>query len=166
MPATTSPMRLSAGGSGAMATGSRAARGHQTATGSAPPQILAELRGSAAAEAIPQIEAAVAAYPFATQYRTWPGPNSNTFTAWVARAVPALRLDLPPTAVGKDYLGPSQFLAQAPSGSGYQVSLFGLAGVLAAEEEGLEVNLLGMTFGIDPFDLALKVPGLGRLAAG
>src|SRR3546814_1359568 len=63
------------------------------------PQILAELRGSAAAEAIPQIEAAVAAYPFATQYRTWPGPNSNTFTAWVARAVPALRLDLPPTAV-------------------------------------------------------------------
>src|SRR3546814_19339770 len=64
------------------------------------PQILAELRGSAAAEAIPQIEAAVAAYPFATQYRTWPGPNSNTFTAWVARAVPALRLDLPPPPVG------------------------------------------------------------------
>src|SRR3546814_12902964 len=41
------------------------------------PQILAELRGSAAAEAIPQIEAAVAAYPFATQYRTWPGPNRS-----------------------------------------------------------------------------------------
>src|SRR3546814_13711066 len=70
------------------------------------PQILAELRGSAAAEAIPQIEAAVAAYPFATQYRTWPGPNSNTFTAWVARAVPALRLDLPPPAAGKAYPGP------------------------------------------------------------
>lgn len=129
----------------------------------AAPRILAELRGAEAARAIPEIEAAVAAYPFATQYRTWPGPNSNTFTASVARAVPALRLDLPPTAVGKDYLGPTQFLAAAPSGTGYQVSLFGLAGVLAAEEEGLEVNLLGMTFGIDPFDLALKVPGLGRL---
>jgi hypothetical protein len=129
----------------------------------AAPRILAELRGAEAAQAIPQIEAAVAAYPFATQYRTWPGPNSNTFTASVARQVPALRLDLPPTAVGKDYLGPTQVLAAAPSGSGYQVSLLGLAGVLAAREEGLEVNLLGMTFGIDPLDLALKVPGLGRL---
>src|SRR3546814_13926104 len=75
-------------------------------------------------------------FPYTTLFRS--GPNSNTFTAWVARAVPALRLDLPPTAVGKDYLGPSQFLAQAPSGSGYQVSLFGLAGVLAAAEDGLE----------------------------
>jgi hypothetical protein len=129
----------------------------------AAPRILAELRGAEAAQAIPQIEAAVATYPFASQYRTWPGPNSNTFTASVARQVPALRLDLPPTAVGKDYLGPTQVLAAAPSGSGYQVSLLGLAGVLAAREEGLEVNLLGMTFGIDPLDLALKVPGLGRL---
>ena len=129
----------------------------------AAPRILTELRGAEAAQAIPQIEAAVAAYPFATQYRTWPGPNSNTFTATVARQVPALRLDLPPTAVGKDYLGPTQLVATAPSGSGYQVSLLGLAGVLAAREEGLEVNLLGMTFGIDPLDLALKVPGLGRL---
>jgi len=130
------------------------------------PQILAELRGAEAAAAIPQIEAAVAAYPFATQYRTWPGPNSNTFTATVARQVPALRLDLPPTAVGKDYLGPTRFLAAAPSGSGYQLSLFGVAGVLAAREEGLEVNLLGLTFGVDPLDLAVKVPGLGRLGPG
>ncbi|HEY9550111.1 MAG TPA: DUF3750 domain-containing protein [Kiloniellaceae bacterium] len=129
-----------------------------------PPQIYAELRGAEAAAAIPQIEAAVAAYPFATQYRTWPGPNSNTFTATVARQVPALRLDLPPTAVGKDYLGATGFLAAAPSGTGYQLSLFGLFGVLAAAEEGLEVNLLGMTFGVDPLDLALKLPGLGRLA--
>jgi hypothetical protein len=129
----------------------------------AAPRILTELRGAEAARAIPEIEAAVAAYPFATEYRTWPGPNSNTFTATVARAVPALRLDLPPTAVGKDYLGRTRFLAPAPSGSGYQVSLFGIAGLLAAQEEGLEINLLGMTFGVDPFDLALKVPGLGRL---
>src|SRR5690606_8082589 len=112
------------------------------------------------------IEAAVASYPFATQYRTWPGPNSNTFTAWVARAVPTMRLDLPPTAVGKDYLGPTRFVAAAPSGSGYQLSLFGIAGILAAQEEGLEFNLLGMTFGLDPLDLAVKLPGLGRLGPG
>lgn len=130
------------------------------------PQIYAELRGPEAAAAIPQIEAAVATYPFATQYRTWPGPNSNTFTATVARQVPALRLDLPPTAVGKDYLGPGDFVAEAPSGTGYQVSLLGVLGVLAAREEGLEVNILGMTFGADPLDLAVKLPGLGRLGPG
>ncbi len=131
----------------------------------AQPEIYAELRGAEAAAAIPEIEAAVAAYPYAREYRTWPGPNSNTFTASVARQVPALRLDLPPTAVGKDYLATDRFLAQAPSGTGYQISLLGALGLLAAREEGLEVNVLGMTFGVDPGGLALKVPGLGRLGA-
>ena len=130
------------------------------------PEVYAELRGAEAAAAIPEIEAAVAAYPFAERYRTWPGPNSNTFTATIARQVPALRLDLPPTAVGKDYLGETTFVATAPSGTGYQISLFGVAGLLAAKEEGLEINLLGMTFGIDPLDLAVKIPGLGRFGAG
>jgi len=131
----------------------------------AKPEIYAELRGPEAAAAIPEIEAAVAAYPYTTQYRTWPGPNSNTFTASIARQVPALRLDLPPTAVGKDYLAGDRFFAEAPSGTGYQVSLLGALGLLAAREEGLEINLRGMTVGVDPGDLAVKVPGLGRLGA-
>ncbi|MCH7551721.1 MAG: DUF3750 domain-containing protein, partial [Proteobacteria bacterium] len=46
----------------------------------------------------------------------------------------------------------------------YQVSLFGLVGVLAAVEEGLEINLLGLSFGIDPLDLALKLPMAGRIS--
>lgn len=129
----------------------------------AEPRILAELRGPEAAEAIPRIAAAVAAYPYATQYRTWPGPNSNTFTATVARAVPALSLDLPPTAIGKDYLGPGEIVAAAPSGTGYQASLYGVLGGMIAVEEGAEVNILGLTFGIDPKDLAFKLPGLGRI---
>ena len=130
------------------------------------PEIYAELRGEAATAAIPQIEAAVAGYPFAEAYKTWPGPNSNTFTATIARQVPALGLDLPPTAIGKDYLGTTSFVAPAPSGSGYQVSLFGLLGATLAKEEGLEVNILGLVFGVDPLDLAIKLPGLGRLAPG
>ena len=40
---------------------------------------------------------------------------------------------------------------------------FGVLGVLAATEEGLEVNLLGLNFGIDPLDFALKLPGFGRV---
>ncbi|ROR32398.1 DUF3750 domain-containing protein [Inmirania thermothiophila] len=128
----------------------------------AAPEVLAELRGEAAAAAIPAIEAAVAAYPWPDRYRLWPGPNSNTFTAWVARRVPALRLDLPPTAVGKDYLG-ARVLAPAVSGTGWQLSLGGLLGLTLAREEGVEINLLGLAFGLDPADLALRLPGIGRV---
>jgi hypothetical protein len=127
----------------------------------AEPQLLVEHRGAAAEVMIDRIEAAVARYPWGREYRLWPGPNSNTFVAYVAREVPELHLDLPPTAIGKDYLGPTTLLAKAPSGTGWQVSLAGLAGVTVAREEGLEINLLGLGFGVDVNDARLRLPGLG-----
>jgi hypothetical protein len=129
----------------------------------ATPQLLADIRGQGVDEVIARIDAAANDYPYADQYRVWPGPNSNTFTAHVARAIPELKLDLPPTAIGKDYLTGNSLIAQAPSGTGYQFSLFGLFGVLAGAEEGLEINVLGLTFGLDPADLALKLPAIGRI---
>ncbi len=126
------------------------------------PQRLADHRGPAAEAMIDRIEAAVERYPWRHQYRLWPGPNSNTFVAWVAREVPELRLDLPPTAIGKDYLGPTTVLAPAPSGTGWQLSLLGLAGATVARDEGLELNLLGLGFGIDFDDRALRLPGVGK----
>ncbi len=128
-----------------------------------PPEIYVDLRGDQVEATIDKIEAAIEAYPFKATYQTWPGPNSNTFTAFIARAVPELGLDLPPTAIGKDYLGPGTFVARSPSGTGYQVSLFGLLGVMIGIEEGIEFNLLGLAIGVDPLDLALRLPGLGRL---
>ncbi len=151
--------RVHYGGGSAVSIGHRPPDGRWF--GSAP-EILAELRGPEAEAAIPKIDAAARSYPYAGEYRIWPGPNSNTFAAWIGRAVPELRLDLPATALGKDYLG-NGLLARAPSGTGWQVSLYGVAGVLLAAEEGLEVNLLGLTVGIDPMGPALKLPGLGRL---
>lgn len=130
------------------------------------PEVLVERRGEGVDALIAKIEAAVADYPYPNSYRTWPGPNSNTFVAHVARAVPELRLDLPATAVGKDFLPEGALFASAPSGTGAQVSLFGLLGLLVAAEEGLELNLLGLTVGIDFNDLDLKLPGLGRLGFG
>ena len=127
----------------------------------AEPELLADLRGAPAAALIPRIEAAARSYPWAREYTVWPGPNSNTFVAWIARAVPELGVDLPPTAIGKDYLGPTTFFANAPSGTGWQVSLLGLAGVTVAHEEGLEINLLGLGFGVDVNDARLRLPGFG-----
>ncbi|MEX2239746.1 MAG: DUF3750 domain-containing protein [Burkholderiales bacterium] len=128
------------------------------------PELLADVRGAAAEPLIPRIERAAQAYPFGDEYRVWPGPNSNTFTAWVTRAVPELEADLPPTAIGKDYLR-GGLLARAPSGSGYQLSVAGLLGLTASSVEGLEVNLLGLTFGVDPWPPALKLPIAGRIGA-
>jgi hypothetical protein len=39
----------------------------------------------------------------------------------------------------------------------------GLFGILLAAREGLEVNLLGVSLGVDPVRPALKPPALGRL---
>jgi hypothetical protein len=127
------------------------------------PDLLVDVRGEGVDALIDRVEAAVRDYPYPSTYRTWPGPNSNTFTAFVGRAVPELRLDLPPTAVGKDFLPGGAPVGLAPSGTGVQLSLVGLAGVLVGWEEGLEVNLLGLTFGLDWNRPALKLPGLGRL---
>jgi len=127
------------------------------------PEIIAQARGTDVDDLIRRIDAAALTYPYAREYRVWPGPNSNTFIAHVLRAVPELSADLPPTAIGKDYLTDGHPFARTPSGSGVQFSLFGLFGVMAGVEEGIEVNILGFTFGVDPLDLALKLPAVGRL---
>jgi len=127
------------------------------------PQIVADRRGPEVEALIDRIEAAIAAYPYPDQYRSWPGPNSNSFIAHIARSVPELGLELPPTAIGKDYLGKGGLFAPTPSGTGYQLSLFGVFGLTLGREEGFELNLLGLTFGLDPMDLAIKLPGVGRI---
>ena len=127
------------------------------------PELLVDLRGEQATQAIPRIEAAVASYPFVREYGLWPGPNSNTFTAHVGREVPELAMDLPTTAIGKDFLTNGSIVESAPSGTGGQLSLYGLLGVTVAREEGLELNILALNFGIDLLRPAIKLPGIGRI---
>ena len=126
------------------------------------PELLGDIRGPGVEAIIERIEAAVKEYPYPDTYHLWPGPNSNTFVAFVLRRVPELRVDMPPTAIGKDYLG-WQSVNTTPSGTGGQVNLLGLAGVSVGLEEGLEVNLLGLNFGVDPKSLSIKLPIVGRL---
>ena len=129
----------------------------------AEPELYADIRGQRAAELIPAIQEAVEAYPYPTEYEAWPGPNSNTFVAWVIRQVPGFEVALPSHAIGKDYLG-DQVLAEVPGGTGYQLSLGGYFGILAGIREGLELNILGLTLGVNPLGLGIKLPGLGELA--
>jgi Protein of unknown function (DUF3750) len=129
----------------------------------APPRLIRELRGAEAAAVIARLPQAVAAYPYPSEYRVWPGPNSNTFVAHLGRAIPELKLAMPSTAIGKDYVSLRDSVGSSPSHTGIQFSLYGLVGVIAGWEEGLEVNVLGLVAGVDFRNPALKLPGIGRV---
>jgi len=130
------------------------------------PTIIFDRRGPGVDVLIDKIKAAVASYPYPHEYHAWPGPNSNTFTAYIARAVPELGLAMPANAVGKDFLPGFHVFAPAPSATGYQVSLFGLAGLLVARDEGIELNLLGLDIGVDFAKPGVKLPGVGWVGIG
>lgn len=130
------------------------------------PTIIFDRRGPGVDALIDKIKAAVASYPYPHAYHAWPGPNSNTFTAYIARAVPELGLALPANAVGKDFLPDFRVFAPAPSATGYQVSLFGLAGLLVARDEGVELNLFGLDIGVDFAKPGIKLPGVGWVGIG
>ncbi|PLX83149.1 MAG: DUF3750 domain-containing protein [Desulfuromonas sp.] len=70
----------------------------------AEPRLLKEYRGPGADRLIVAIDLAAQSYPWKTTYRVFPGPNSNTFTAWIARQVPDLNLELPFSAIGSGYV--------------------------------------------------------------
>lgn len=67
------------------------------------PRLLKEIRGGEAEKLIPAINQAAGSYPWPSTYKAFPGPNSNTFIAWIVKKVPELELDLPFTAIGSGY---------------------------------------------------------------
>ena len=67
------------------------------------PEVLLDIRGEEAERLIPKIDAAAKRYPWADEYHLIPGPNSNTFPAWIAKEVPELGLELPFKAFGSGY---------------------------------------------------------------
>ena len=127
------------------------------------PQLLVDHRGEGVDVMIGEVEAAIASYPYADTYRVYPGPNSNTFLAHIGREVPALKLDLPANAIGKDYRPITSPLGISSSGSGVQATLLGLLGVNVGLGEGVEVNLLGLNFGVDLNSPGLRLPFVGRI---
>jgi hypothetical protein len=127
------------------------------------PRLLRDVRGVVAEAIIAALPDLVASYPYTDRYNIWPGPNSNTFTAYLARHLPELRLSMPANAIGKDYITTGWTLTRSPYGTGIQFSVAGMLGFLVGPQEGLEINVLALTIGLDPLGLAINLPGIGRI---
>src|SRR5713101_8836549 len=100
-----------------------------------------------------------AEYPYRRRYLAWPGPNSNTYVAWVLRRA-GVAADLDPRGIGKDYLGLAG-VAISTTGTGVQAES-SLLGLKVGLRDGVEVHFLYFTFGLDAVRPAVKTP-FGRL---
>lgn len=67
------------------------------------PRLIKEVRGQEVDRLIKAVDRAARSYPWPDTYKAFPGPNSNTFIAWIGRQVPELELDLPFSAIGSGY---------------------------------------------------------------
>ncbi|HKI35838.1 MAG TPA: DUF3750 domain-containing protein [Gemmataceae bacterium] len=130
----------------------------QTGVGGGPPRIEREWRGEEA-RAILRALARSAEYPYRKNYLAWPGPNSNTYPAWVLREA-GVSADLDPRALGRDYHG-RVGAGRTTTATGVQAES-AVLGVKVGLEDGVELHFLCFTFGIDVCPPAIKTP-LGRV---
>lgn len=70
--------------------------------GGGPARVDAEWRGDEASRILAVLKDVNQTYPFSHHYVPWPGPNSNTFVAWVLRQA---RISFPLNwrALGQDF---------------------------------------------------------------
>ncbi len=94
-------------------------------------------------------------------YRAWPGPNSNSFVAWVVENTPNLHAELDHNAVGKDDTAPFR-IGRTSAGFGVEMDSSYL-GVGLGLRQGAELRVIGLTLGIGLWPPALKLPFLPRL---
>jgi hypothetical protein len=128
------------------------------------PEMIFAAKGKKAENMIPQIYAAVNSYPYQNFYRTYPGPNSNSFISHIMRLTSGFDVALPTNAIGKDWIHRGKFFGLTETRSGVQFSIFGMLGLTIGLREGIEINIIGLSFGIDFLRPALKLPIFGRVA--
>jgi hypothetical protein len=126
--------------------------------GGDPPRIEREWRGDEA-RALLSALARSPEYPYRDKYLAWPGPNSNTYPAWVLREA-GVSADLDPRGIGRDYhgrVGAGRTTTRTGVGAGCAT-----LGVTVGLEDGVELHFLCFTFGLDAWPPAIKTP-LGRV---
>ncbi len=129
------------------------------------PEIIHTARGGRAEKLILAFERAIFAYQYGERgdYVIWPGPNSNSFIAYLLDQVPESGWVLPANAVGRNWLGNGEWVRIDPNWRNIQVSLNGYAGIAMGARHGFEINFLGLVAGFGISKPAIKLPGFGDL---
>jgi hypothetical protein len=98
---------------------------------------------------------------YKADYVAWPGPNSNTLLAEIARDTAGLSFPMHHNAVGKDY--PGWFGAGlTTSKTGVRVDTLPLGFALGLRE-GVELHVLQLTFGLSFWPPRLELPFLPEI---
>jgi hypothetical protein len=84
-----------------------------------------------------------------------PGPNSNTYVDTMLRRCD-IHVDLPTTAIGKDYRGPIG-ISKTSGGTGVQLESW-VVGLRLGLKEGVELHVLSLGVGVDFWPPAILVP--------
>jgi hypothetical protein len=77
-------------------------KGPDDGVGGGPSRVVAQWRDEDALRLLEALKSAEKVYPFRERYLPWPGPNSNTFVAWVLGRA-GIEFALSWKAIGKDY---------------------------------------------------------------
>ncbi len=125
-----------------------------------PVRVRGVLRGSEATEAAAVILEEARAYAD-DDYRSIPGPNSNTFMAEMVRKAPHLRTTMHHNAVGKDYASPIK-LTSTPSKTGGRLDTPWIGAAIGLQE-GLEVHVLGLQLGVAFWPPRICIPFLPEI---
>jgi len=129
-------------------------------------RLLATIEGEPArrvAEALPRLCKELDAR-YADGYLRWPGPNSNTFVADLARELPDLAFVFDANAIGKDW--PGWFDAGVTSSrTGLHLDT-PIAGAALGLRDGVELHALGLTLAVRLWPPSLALPFLPELPLG
>ncbi len=85
----------------------------------------------------------------------WPGPNSNTFADLLIRTC-GLGIELPATAIGKDYRGPIG-VSFTEGQTGVQLETW-VIGAKIGLKEGIQADLTGLSLGVHFWPPGFEVP--------
>lgn len=121
--------------------------------------IEREWQGTEAERIADALASTPTVYPYRASYWPWPGPNSNTFAAWVLHEA-KVAADLHPKAIGKDYLGVGG-ASVTTTRSGLQLET-PLVGLKVGARDGVELHVICLTLGLDVWPPAFKTP-FGRI---
>ena len=92
-------------------------------------------------------------------YRSYPGPNSNTFIEKMTREVDGLSAQLDHNAIGKEI---GFHFGKTSGGTGIELQT-PVLGVAVGLKEGVELNVIGLSAGLSFWPPSLRVPFLPRI---